>query len=115
MYVHACKTHTFMYIPHISTHMCSIVSIIACLWSREVPASSPLVLCAVPLSQESMKCNEDKVQFYTGLPNYATLILIIQFVTNGLPLKGKLSHFQQILLVHVNEAEVKSRRTGSSI
>ena len=48
------------------------------------------------LSQESMKCNEDKVQFYTGLP---TLILIIQFVTNGLPLKGKLSHFQQILLV----------------
>ena len=46
-----------------------------------------------------MKCNEDKVQFYTGLPNYATLILIIQFVTNGLPLKGKLSHFQQILLV----------------
>ncbi|KAL5473338.1 hypothetical protein EMCRGX_G027808 [Ephydatia muelleri] len=48
------------------------------------------------LSPESMKCNEDKVQFYTGLPNYATLILIIQ---NGLPLNGKLSHFQQILLV----------------
>ena len=24
-------------------------------------------------SQESMKCNEDKVQFDTGLPNYATL------------------------------------------
>ena len=47
------------------------------------------------LSQESMKCNEGKVQFYTGLPNYATLILIIQFLTNGLPLKGKLSHFQQ--------------------
>ena len=46
-----------------------------------------------------MKCNEDKVQFYTGLPNYATLILIIQFVANELPLKGKLSHFQQILLV----------------
>ena len=26
------------------------------------------------LSQESMKCNEDKVQFYTGFINYATLI-----------------------------------------
>ena len=58
-----------------------------------------LLKSTATLSQESMKCNEDKVQFYTGLPNYATLILIIQFVTNGLPLKGKLSHFQQILLV----------------
>ena len=58
-----------------------------------------LLKSTATLSQESMKCNEDKVQFYTGLPNYANLILIIQFVTNGLPLKGKLSHFQQILLV----------------
>ena len=58
-----------------------------------------LLKSTATLSQESMKCNEDKVQFYTGLPNYATLILIFQFVTNGLPLKGKLSHFQQILLV----------------
>ena len=74
-----------------------------------------LLKSTVTLSQESMKCNEDKVQFYTRLPYYATLTLIILFVTNGLPLKGKLSHFQQILLVHVNEAEVKSRRTGSSI
>lgn len=44
-----------------------------------------------------MKCNDNKVQFYTGIPNYATLIFIIQFVTNGLSKKGKLSHLLLVL------------------
>jgi hypothetical protein len=49
--------------------------------------------------EEFMK-NDSVICFYTGLPNYNTLALLVKYLTSGLPNhKGSLSLFQEIFLV----------------
>ena len=54
----------------------------------------------ITLCQDALKCNEKLVSFYTGLPNYTTLSLLVESAAASLPVtKTKLSVFQQILIV----------------
>ena len=48
-----------------------------------------------------MKCDDKKVKYYTGLPNFAELLLVVRFVSSNISEKNckKLTIFQQILLV----------------
>ena len=55
---------------------------------------------SVLFSDPHIKDDDEKVLFYTGLPNYATLLLVLEFVTSGLPnSRGILSSFQELFLV----------------
>ena len=52
------------------------------------------------LDEDALKNDDDAVNFYTGLLNFGTLILLVKFLTRGLTIyKGSLSSFQEILLV----------------
>ena len=52
------------------------------------------------LSEESFRCDDLKVRFYTGLPNFSTLMAVIAHVSaNVSSTLGSLSVFTQILLV----------------
>lgn len=61
-----------------------------------------LQACIDPLSEQYLKDDDQKVQFYTGLLTFSMLIFIAQFVSHGKPLMGKLNPFQDILLVLMN-------------
>lgn len=44
--------------------------------------------------------DDEKVLFYTGLPNYATLLLVLEFVTSAITTpRGVLSPFQELFMV----------------
>ena len=54
------------------------------------------------LSRESLRDNDVKVQYYTGLPSYEILEVVFEFVTAGLPdsfATSRCSVFDQFLLV----------------
>jgi hypothetical protein len=52
------------------------------------------------LSEESFRCDDFKVRFYTGLPNFSTLMAVIAHVSaNVSSTLGSLPVFTQILLV----------------
>ena len=52
-------------------------------------------------TEETMKSDEKKVKYYTGLPSFAVLLLMVQFVSSNIIEKNckKLTISQQILLV----------------
>ena len=51
-------------------------------------------------NEQSLQNDDKKVNFYTGLPNYATLKLVTELVTSGVePNRGVLTAFQEICLV----------------
>ena len=51
-------------------------------------------------NEQSLQKDDKKVNFYTGLPNYATLNLITDLITSGIePNRGVLTAFQEICLV----------------
>ena len=58
-------------------------------------------LQVIHLTEETMERDDKKVKYYTGLPNFATLQLTVQFVSSNITEKNckKLTVFQQILLV----------------
>ena len=61
-------------------------------------------ISTLTLTEDSMIGNDKKVSFYTGLPNLAILMLVIQYVTVAIPYKKgttghSLSCFQEIMLV----------------
>ena len=58
-----------------------------------------LQACIGPLSEQHLKDDDKKVNFYTGLPTFSMLDFIVKFVSSGVPFIGKLSRFQEILLV----------------
>ena len=58
-----------------------------------------LQACTGPLSEQHLKDDDKKVNFYTGLPTFSMLDFIVKFVSSGIPFIGKLSRFQEILLV----------------
>eukprot|EP00731_Ephydatia_muelleri_P006747 Em0003g995a len=58
-----------------------------------------LQACIGPLSEQHLKDDDKKVNFYTGLPTFSMLDFIVKFVSSGIPFIGKLSRFQEILLV----------------
>jgi len=52
------------------------------------------------LTAESLEHNDEKVKYYTGLPNFATLLLVFDVVTSGLNMsRGTLTTFQEIFMV----------------
>ena len=55
--------------------------------------------CIGPLSEQHLKDDDKKVNFYTGLPTFSMLDFVVKFVSSGVPFIGKLSRFQEILLV----------------
>ena len=51
-------------------------------------------------NEQSLQKDDKKVNFYTGLPNFATLKLVTELVTSGIePNRGVLTAFQEICLV----------------
>ena len=51
-------------------------------------------------NEQSLQKDDKKVNFYTGLPNYATLKLVTDLITSGIePNRGVLTAFQEIYLV----------------
>lgn len=51
-------------------------------------------------NEQSLQKDDKKVNFYTGLPNFATLKLLTELVTSGIePNRGVLTAFQEICLV----------------
>ena len=58
-----------------------------------------LQACLGPFSEQDLKDDDKKVNFYTGLPTFSMLDVIVKFVSYGIPLMGKLSPFQEVLLV----------------
>ena len=55
---------------------------------------------SVLFSDPYIKDDDEKVLFYTGLPNFATVLLVLEFITSGLPAsRGVLSSFQELFLV----------------
>lgn len=51
-------------------------------------------------NEQSLQKDDKKVNFYMGLPNYATLKLVTELVTSGIePNRGVLTAFQEICLV----------------
>ena len=58
-----------------------------------------LQACIGPLSEQHLKDDDKKVNIYTGLPTFSMLDFIVKFVSSGIPVIGKLSRFQEILLV----------------
>lgn len=58
------------------------------------------------LSQDSFEEDNDKVLFYTGLPNWTLVLCIFNFVKDLLQSKGMLSPFQKIINDH-NPLEAK--------
>ena len=50
------------------------------------------------LSQDSFEEDNDKVLFYTGLPNWTLVLCIFNFVKDLLQSKGMLSPFQKLLM-----------------
>ena len=53
------------------------------------------------LSEESLKDNNTKVKYYTGLPTFTTLMAIFTFVSTSLEDNSRtvFSRFQQFLIV----------------
>ena len=53
------------------------------------------------LSEDSLMCDDDSVKLYTGLPTFAVLMVVFEFVTRGMVdhHRSKLSKFSQFLLV----------------
>ena len=55
---------------------------------------------ALLFSDPSIRNDDEKVLFYTGLPNYATLLLVLEFITSGITAsRGALTTFQELFLV----------------
>ena len=55
---------------------------------------------ALLFSDPSIRNDDEKVLFYMGLPNYATLLLVLEFVTSGITAsRGALTTFQELFLV----------------
>ena len=53
-------------------------------------------------NEQSLQKDDKKVNFYTGLPNFATLKLVTELVTSGIePNRGVLTAFQEICLVQI--------------
>ncbi|XP_055492695.1 uncharacterized protein LOC129697960 [Leucoraja erinacea] len=53
----------------------------------------------IKLTQESLSKDDKKVRFYTGLPTFAVLMLIYDYVKDKLTKRRSLTHFQQLLIV----------------
>ena len=68
---------------------------------KESKADSESKLGELLLSEESLRDNDVKVKYYTGLPNFATLMALFNFlvpcVENGN--RNVLSRFQQMIVV----------------
>ena len=68
---------------------------------KESKADSESKLGELLLSEESLRDNDVKVKYYTGLPNFATLMVLFNFlvpcVENGN--RNVLSRFQQMIVV----------------
>ena len=55
---------------------------------------------SLKLSEESFRNEDDKVKYYTGLPSFAVLLTLFQFLQPFLPkTRTVLTHFQQYILV----------------
>ena len=53
-------------------------------------------------NEHSLQKDDKKVNFYTGLPNFATLYLVFELLTSGLePNRGVLTAFQEICMVMI--------------
>ena len=50
------------------------------------------------LESDSFKDNDDKVRYFTGLPSFAVMLVIFNFICPHMSLKSTLSAFQQFLL-----------------
>ena len=67
-------------------------------------------------TEEALIDNDEAIQFYTGLPNFGTLLLLIQFLTSGLSAhKGSLTVFQEIMLVLIKLAHLIILWCASSV
>ena len=53
------------------------------------------------LRQDSFEEDNDKVLFYTGLPNWTLVLCIFNFVKDLLQSKGTLSPFQKFLMTNI--------------
>ena len=53
----------------------------------------------MPFSKESFENDDDKTKFYTGLPSFATLLALLNFLGHLLPQKSRLSPFQTLMIV----------------
>ena len=70
---------------------------------------------SVLFSDPYIKDDDEKVLFYTGLPNFATILLVLEFITSGLPAsRGELSSFQE-LFFGFDEIKIKFRRKRLSL
>ena len=67
---------------------------------RETLQRKEETIKSLSLDEESMKDNDDKLCFYTGLPSWLTFMTIMNLVSPYLPVSGnsKLSTLQQVLL-----------------
>jgi len=50
-------------------------------------------------TEESFADDDNKTRFYTGLPTFAILMLVFNFVKDKLPYRSSLTNFQQLLVV----------------
>ena len=68
--------------------------------AQSVGVQTDKIMESVLFSDPYIKDDDEKVLFYTGLPNFATLLLVLEFVTSKLPAsRGTLSSFQELFLV----------------
>jgi len=72
-----------------------------CKHLRELKANSESQVQQFSLTQESFKNNNAKVKYYTGLPTYATLMFLFNFLSPCVEMgnRSALSQFQQLLVV----------------
>ena len=72
-----------------------------CKHLRELKANSESQVQRFSLTQESFKDNNAKVKYYTGLPTYATLMVLFNFLSPCVEMgnRSALSQFQQLLVV----------------
>lgn len=71
---------------------------------HQLKKDNELMNTRISTTEDSIDGSDKKVSFYTGLPNFATLMLVVQCVTIAIPYKKgttghSLSRFQEIMLV----------------
>ena len=68
---------------------------------RELTSQSESKVAQLSLSQESFMENDAKVKYYTGLPNFATLMALFNFLSPCIEIGNRsvLSLFQQLIIV----------------
>ena len=70
-----------------------------CKVLKEDNAKLLIKIDVLTLSEDAFAHDDEKVKFYTGLPNYGTLKRVVTLVSHQIEKRSKLSTFQQILLI----------------